>query len=83
MNRWKFRPGFPYQNVQEDPERFSDSEVERPMTLNRRLEEIESLKLDTAHELRSGLIDKIKNTDDPMGDFEIDIACGLELCGSE
>lgn len=60
------------QNVQENPAPFTGGEVERLMTLNRRLGEIESLKRDIAHELRPGLIDKIKNSDDPMGDFEID-----------
>lgn len=60
------------QNVQENPDQFTVSEVERLMTLNRRLGEIESLIRDTAHELWPGLIDKIRNPDDPMGDFEID-----------
>lgn len=60
------------QNVQENSDRFTDSEVERLMTLNRRLGEIESLIHDTAQELRPGLIDKINNPENPMGDFEID-----------
>jgi len=59
-------------HTQENSDRFTDNEVERLMTLNRRLGEIESLKRNTAHELRPGLIGKIRNPDDPMGDFEID-----------
>lgn len=59
-------------HIQKKSDRFTDNEVERLMTLNRRLGEIESLIRNTAHELRPGLIGKIKNPDDPMGDFEID-----------
>ena len=57
---------------QKNPGRFTDSEVERLMKLNRHLGGIESLIHNAVHELKPGLIDKIKNPDDLMADFEID-----------
>ena len=49
---------------QKNPGRFTDSEVERLMKLNRHLGGIESLIHNAVHELKPGLIDKIKNPDD-------------------
>jgi len=57
---------------QEGSERFTDSEVERLMKLNRSLGEIETLVQETAHELWPELVDKIKNPNSPMGDFEFE-----------
>jgi hypothetical protein len=51
---------------------FSDSEVERLMTLNRSLSEIEIFKRDIGLGLWPKLISKIQNPNDLMGDFEID-----------
>jgi len=59
-------------HVQENSARFTDSEVERLMMLNRRLGEIETLIHDTSHELWSESIGKIENQNNLMGDFEID-----------
>lgn len=60
-------------HAQEDTDRFTEDEVKRLMSLNRRLGEIESLVREAAHELRPSLIGKIENQNDLMSDFEIDV----------
>lgn len=70
---------FGNRHTQDKPASFTDSEIELLMTLNLHLRSIESLIRKTAHEYSPDLIGKIKDPNDPMGDFEIGVEIDFVL----